>query len=369
MKISLRERKTAAGTRTLYLDFYDRGRRQLEYLNLYLTGNPKQDKRTRELAGDILAKRRLEHVQGEHGFPSPTRQQDDFLAYCRTIAETKRAPNTQLVWQNAIQHLEAFADGSLSFDRLTEEYVRSFRDYLLSRLKQNSAGVYLARIQTALHQAVHDKILTRNPGDGIGIKKQENRREFLTLKELQLLERTECGNQAVKDAFLFSGFCGLRYSDVRALTWDKVHKAGPHYSIDFIMVKTGSPEQLPLSRQAGKILGAQKGQEYSPNITGEANPDAVFKLPAQQSIDKAIKRWVKRAGIAKRVSFHTARHSFATMGLTYGMDIYTMSKLLGHRDLSTTEIYAKIVDAKKRQAVDLIPNLSDGKRKSNVKKD
>jgi integrase len=369
VKISLRERKTSAGTRTLYLDFYEHGRRRLEYLKLYITGNQKQDKRTRELAGDILAKRRLEYVQGEHGFPSPTRQQDDFLAYCRKIAQSKRAPNTQLVWHNAISHLETFAGGPVAFDRLSEEYVRSFRDYLLSKLKQNSAGVYLARIQTALHQAVRDKILTRNPGDGIGIKKQETKREFLTLKELQRLERTECGNQAVKDAFLFSAFCGLRYSDVKALTWEKVHKAGPHYSIDFITVKTGSPELMPLSRQAGKIIGTQKGAEYSPNVTANINPDAVFKLPAQQSIDKAIKRWAKRAGIVKRVSFHTARHSFATMGLTYGMDIYTMSKLLGHRDLSTTQIYAKIVDEKKRKAVDLMPSLSDGSGRKHVKKD
>jgi integrase len=352
----------------LYLDFYDHGRRRLEYLKLYLSGNPKRDKRTRDLAEDILAKRRLEYVQGEWGFPSPTRQKDDFLAYCGKIGQTKRALNSRLVWRSAIKQLESFSRGALPFDRLTAEYVRSFRDHLVSKLKQNSAGVYLARIQTALHQAVRDKILTRNPGDGIGIKKQETRREFLTLKELKELERTECGNRAVKDAFMFSAFCGLRYSDVRALTWEKVHKAGPHYSIDFITVKTGTPERLPLCRQAGLILGSQKGREYSPNVTGEANPEAVFKLPAQQSIDKAIKRWVKRAGIQKRVSFHTARHSFATMGISYGMDIYTMSKLLGHKDLSTTQIYAKIIDKKKEEAVDLIPSLSDGKRNSNVEK-
>ncbi len=114
---------------------------------------------------------------------------------------------------------------------------------------------------------------------------------------------------------------------------------------------------MPLSRQAGKILGSQKGAEYSVRQTAEINLDSVFKLPAQQTIDKAIKRWAKRAGIRKRVSFHTARHSFATIGLKHGIDIYTMSKLLGHRDLSTTEIYAKIVDEKKREAVDLMPEL------------
>jgi len=318
----------------------------------------RQDKRTLEVANDILAKRRLEFVQENHGFPSATRQERDFLDYCRQIAGTKRSPNTQLVWRHAIDQLEAFdGGGPVTFDRLTEEYLRGFRDHLTANLKQNSAGVYLARIKTAIHQAVRDRILTRNPADGITIKKQTTQREYLTLEELGLLHRTECGNQAVKDSFLFSAFSGLRHSDVKGLTWDKVRKAGPHYSVEFIQQKTAEPEWLPFSRQAGKILGAQKGAEYSLKQTAEINPNAVFKLPAQQTIDKAVKRWAKRAGIKKRVSFHTARHSFATIGLKHGIDIYTMSKLLGHRDLNTTEIYAKIVDQKKRAAVDLITEL------------
>ncbi len=205
MKISLRERKTAAGTRTLYLDYYDHGRRRLEYLKLYLTGNKKQDKRTLEVAHDILAKRRLEIAQENHGFPSATRQERDFLDYCRQIAKTKRTTNTQLVWRHAIVQLEAFAGaGPVAFDRLTEEYLRGFRDHLTANLKQNSAGVYLARIKTAIHQAVRDRILTRDPADGITIKKQTTKREYLTLEELGLLQRTECGNPAVKDGFLHS---------------------------------------------------------------------------------------------------------------------------------------------------------------------
>ncbi len=357
MKISLRERTTRKGTRTLYLDYYENGRRRLEYLRLYLTGEPKHDKRILELAEQIRSKRITEHAQGQYGFISPTRQREDFLNYCREIAKTGKALNTRLIWKRAINHLEAFNGGPVTFDRLTESYLRAFRDYLLKSLKPNSAAAYLARIQTALHQAVRDKILMQNPGSGISIKRQETKREFLTLSELRQLEQTECGNQAVKDSFLFSAFCGLRYSDVRALTWDKVHKAGPHYSIEFIQAKTGTPELLPLSRQAGKILGAQRGREYSPNVRSEINPNAVFKLPAQQTVDKVIRSWVKRAGIIKRVSFHTARHTFATMGLTHGVDVYTMSKLLGHRDLSSTQIYAKIVDEKKQKAVEMIPSL------------
>jgi len=368
MKISLRERRTRAGTRTLYLDCYDRGSRRLEYLKLYLTGNPKQDKKTLELAEQIRSKRVTEHAQGEHGFFSPTRQRQDFLEYCRKIAEVQRSPNTRMVWDHAIARLATFAGGVLRFEQITEKYLESFRDYLLGELKRNSAAVYLAKIKSGLLRAVDDKILLQYPARKIKIKLQDSNREFLILAELKKLERTACNNRAVKDAFLFSAFSGLRYSDVRALTWDQVFKAGPHYSINYIQQKTGNPERLPLSRQAGKIIGAQKGSEYSPNITGDINPEAVFKLPAQQTIDKTIKRWAKRAGIGKRISFHTARHTFATMGLTHGVDIFTMAKLLGHRDLTSTQIYAKIVDEKKRAAVDLIPSLDGGKGRGKSKR-
>ena len=96
----------------------------------------------------------------------------------------------------------------------------------------------------------------------------------------------------------------------------------------------------------------------SPKIKSRVNGDAVFKLGAQQTIDKAIRRWVKRAGIGKKISFHNARHSFATLALTNGVDIYTVSKLLGHKSLETTEIYARVIDEKKRQAVGMLPRLN-----------
>ena len=95
----------------------------------------------------------------------------------------------------------------------------------------------------------------------------------------------------------------------------------------------------------------------SPRIVNEIAPGVVFRLGAQQSIDKAIRQWVKRTGIDKNISFHCARHTFATLGLTCGIDLYTMSKLLGHRDIASTQIYAKIIDRKKMEAVAMLPTL------------
>ena len=309
------------------------------------------------LAENIAAKRRLEFANDQHGFVMVSKQQADFVAYCRRLGESKRVLNTRLVWKNAINQLEAFSGGSVQFSNVNHSFLQAFKDYLLRELNPNSAAVYLARIKTACHLAVKEGILPRNPAVDVFIKKRGTRREYLTLEELQRLAETPCSNEETKQAFLFSAFTGLRYSDVRALTWKKVKPSNGGFVLEFIQVKTGEVETLPVSEQAAAILRSQSNAEVSPRIISEVPAEAVFKLGAQQSIDKAIRQWVKRAGVEKRISFHCARHTFATLGLTCGVDLYTMSKLLGHRDIASTQIYAKIIDKKKLEAVAMLPTL------------
>jgi integrase len=369
MKVTLRQRKTRSGTVTLYLDLYGNGTRRLEYLNLYLTGDRHADKETMRLAEAIAAKRKLDSVSADHNIPAPSRLKEDFVEYCRNIGKEQRAHNTSLVWNNAVNHLIAYGGEAIPFARIDEDFIEGFKQYLLKDLKVNSASVYLAKIKSAIRQAVRGRILQRNPADGISIATEDTDRVYLTLPELRNLQQTECENQSVKDAFLFAAFSGLRYSDVKKLSWQEVSREGKRWLLGFRQQKTGNPEWLPLSAEAAKILQAQKGAEVSDRIVNPVAANAVFKLPAQQTIDKALKRWAQRAGIEKRISFHTARHTFATIGLKHGIDIYTMAKLLGHRSLESTQIYAKVVDESKRKAVDLMPRLSDGKRKPNAKKD
>lgn len=364
VQFKVRHRKLTDGKReTVYLDCYDRGRRWLEYLGLYLEGQrstKEADRETLRLAESIAAKRRLEAVGAEHGFAAQAKQKADFIAYCRKLGESKRSPNTRNVWRNAIAHLVAFTAGSISFSRVTESLLQSFAEYLLDQVKQNSASVYFARIKGACGQAMREGIFTRNPALDVSIKKQGTRREFLELAELEKLAATPCANEAGKAAFLFAAFSGLRYSDVKALTWSKVRRSSAGYSIEFNQAKTGEPETLPLAAQAAAILEGQVAARVSPRIKSPVNTDAVFKLGAQQTTDKAIRRWVKRAGIGKKISFHNARHTFATLSLTNGVDIYTVSKLLGHKSLETTEVYAKVIDENKREAVGRLPRLKGG---------
>jgi len=377
MKVTLRRRKLRDGRReTLYLD-YGHSPHRFQSLGIYLDNKKdsthrEQDKEKLRVAEAIAAQRQLEIVSQQYGLPLPDRHKADFLPYARRLGEKQRAANTRIVFRNAIQQLETFAkeqawergvapaaDGqiSIAFAQVTHEFLDSFKEFLLKRVQPSSAGVYLARIKTACRQAVEDRFWIKDPAQKVTIKKQKRRKEFLTLEELRKLAMTPCGNRDTKRAFLFACFSGLRWSDVKALTWPKVRQVDGKYILKFVMAKTDEPQWLPLGEEAAAILEGQKTAHVSPRITRKVPSDAVFKLGAQQTVDKTIKRWVKRTGIDKKISFHKSRHTHGTLALTYGVDIYAVKELLGHHDLATTEDYVKLIDQKKQEAVAKLPRL------------
>lgn len=224
--------------------------------------------------------------------------------------------------------------------------MENFQKFILSEVSEVTAWHYYSNIKFALNKAENQKIINKNPAKLVNnIKKPETKREYLTIKEVKKLANTHCSNQEVKDAFLFSCFTGLRYSDVVNLTWDNI----VNDKIEFKQKKTGGVEYLPISQTAKDILAKRKSTKNKSDI--------IFDVPTKVGMFKHIKKWVKAAGIKKRVSFHTARHTFATMALTQGVDLYTVSKLLGHKDIATTQVYAKIVDQKKSDAVNKLPVL------------
>ena len=170
----------------------------------------------------------------------------------------------------------------------------------------------------------------------------------MTSEEVRALIATPMKNESVKGAYLFSCFCGLRISDIIKLQWKDVFVDRGQYRLSVSMQKTKEPIYLPLSPEALKWMPAR----------GDKAPDDnVFDLPSPAMVNILIKPWAKAAGINKRFTFHTARHTFATMMLTLGADLYTTSKLLGHADVKMTQVYAKIINQKKDDAVNLVNGL------------
>jgi integrase len=367
IKVTLRKKPISKGRTSLYLDYYpaiphpDTGKpTRREFLGLYLFNRPKtpadkeQNAETIELGETIRAKRQIEVQAGAYGFLSKKILNTCFVAYCEQLASTRTGSNKD-GWDSALHYLRDFTGGTLKLSDLTPKKCRDFRTYMMAAPSQrneellaiNSTVSYFNKFKAALKQAYKDGLISTDLSTKVdGIKPEETRREYLTLSELQALVVTELPDLPVlKRAALFSALTGLRYSDIEALTWGQIqHDPLSGYMIGFRQEKTEGVEYMPVSEQAILLLGERMGSTQS----------VLPGLSYSSHWNKILKRWVKDAGITKPITFHSFRHTFATLQLSLGTDIYTVSKMLGHRELKTTQIYAKIVDQSKRDAADKI---------------
>jgi integrase len=385
-KVSLRVKKISDKKESLYLDFYppitnpSTGKpTRREFLGLHINPetitdkngklkkiklNPidkQHNKETKELAEHIRAKRMLEVQRGDYGFLANDSQQQNFIDYCKGIA-AKHSVRNQEVWRCAIHYLEDFGGKTLRFADLNVKFCNDFTDYLLNAkrmrsrkltISQNSALSYQNKFKAALNQAYDEGLLkTKLSLQFDRIKEAEFSREFLSIEELNRLVKTECTLPLLKTAALFSALTGLRFSDIQKMVWSEVQETSEIinnaktkiYYIRFTQQKTKGVENLPISEQAFNLLGER------------GNPkDKVFEgLQYSAFVNFHLKRWLINANIGKNITFHCFRHTFATLQLSKGTDIYTVSKMLGHRELKTTQIYAKIIDQTKREAADKI---------------
>ena len=375
MNIKLRQRKqTDKGTISLFLEIYKgttktpEGKtkviRDYEYLNLYLTEKPRTpeqrqiNKDNLKLAESIKAKRELEIKNGQYGFTSDFKQDTNFIEYFKSLTEKrKQSKGNYGNWDSTLKHLESFCNSATKFKDIDTDFVERFKEYLLTEpltkskttLSQNAALSYFNKFRAALNQAFEDRIINENPTKRVkGIKAEDTQREYLSLDELRKLVKAECRYEILKRAFLFSCLTGLRWSDVQKLQWSELQKHNEGWRITFKQQKTKGLQYLDISDQARTYLG------------NESSTDArVFAgLKYSDYMNVALQRWVMEAGISKKITFHCGRHTFAVLQLDLGTEIFTLSKLLGHSELKTTQIYAKIIDEKKREAVNKIPDIN-----------
>ncbi|MAP35412.1 MAG: recombinase [Halomonas sp.] len=369
MKVTLRQRRKGKRI-SLYLDYYENGNRKYEYLKLYLTPEPDkgsltkaqklENKKILQLAESIRAKRHLEIQNNIYGFENKEKKQGNFFVYLEQWIERRSESKGNLaVWNSTLKHLKAYYPSGISFERIDEEWVEGFKEYLdkkaLSRskreLSQNTKSAYFKKLLAVLRQAVKEKVIQYNPAIYVeNFKEEDTHMEFLTLEEVRKLFSTDSKHPQLKNAFLFSCLTGLRWSDITKLQWSEIQYSESYGNfIRFKQKKTKGAETLPISEQAFEMLG-EKGEPTQKVFENINNVQRNYDL---------LKDWVGDAEIKKNITFHCARHSFATLQLTLGTDIYTVSKMLGHKNLKTTQIYAKVIDDKKKQAayrINLNPN-------------
>ena len=380
--VKLRYKALKDGNQSIYLDCYVNGIREYKFLSLYLRPETSREnklwnKEQLRLANAIKAQYIIDIQNGEYGFKDRNRSRKlNFITYCEEMAteyEANGQNSCAVLMRSAIKRMTDYKGKNVTFNHIDKDFLIGFIEYLNSDIRDFDkaakdknrkpkplSNVYkealFARIMVALNKAERDGIILKNPGKDIDRKlkphSEQKTRCYLTLEEIQRIIETEYKpDNDIKPAFLFCCFSGLRYSDVSKLTWKEITVSQDGYAqIETTMQKTGKSITIPLSDNALKWLPEREGSLPESRI--------FYKLPDQvNNADVRLRTLIKKAGISKHVTFHVARHSFATLTLTYGADLYTVSKLLGHANIRTTQVYDKIVDESKRKAVNLIPKL------------
>ena len=359
-KVTLRRKPISKGRESLYLEYYpairDPETMRLvykEFLGIYLYQNP-QNQIERNYNDEVLQKAegiRSIRVQAvineEFGFMDKAKRKSDFLAYYKEVAENKN-----IKWHFVYTHFEQFVKGKCTFGDLNVELCNKFRTHLLNakqlrhpteKISRNSAARYFSTFRAMLKILYKKKLIRENINDYLDkIEYEDVRKEYLTKDELLKLASTPCEVPILKAASLFSCLTGLRISDILALNWRDIYAASEGgYCLRIRTEKTETETTLPISDEALEFCGERK--------TGK-----VFKGLQRSMINHPLKKWIKQAEITKHITFHCFRHTFATLQIALGTDIFTVSKMLTHKNVSTTQIYAELVNEKKRESANKI---------------
>lgn len=356
-KVTVRKRPISNGQTSLYLDFYPPIRNpktgklsRREYLGLYIYTNPTErfqmeyNKSMIQKAEIIKCRRTESIINEEFGFLDRSKGKESFLEYFKKRMNERGNTHN---WSAAFTHFCNYTKGECRFCDLTVPYCQKFLDYLLSdecmhkgkRMMATTANNNLMKLKCILSLAYEDGLIRENISKKmVRAKAHGIPRKFLTSEELVRLAQTPCKSDVLRRAGLFSCLTGLRLSDCINLSWDNIQKTSDDgWAMVIVTQKTSTAATLPISQEAIELCGTRsEGQ--------------VFKGLTHGLVSCHLKDWIKAAGITKHITFHCFRHTFATLQLANGTDIYTVSKLMTHSNLATTQIYTEVVDELKREA-------------------
>lgn len=356
---------------------------QYESLGMYLVpevdaATKNQNKNTLLAVEAIKAQRIIDAANGKASIKKADRIKKTLLVdwmqhYAEIKAKLGQSKSNAVTINNVLLHLIKYKGDKITMAQVDKNFCEGFVLYLANGttigtskpkkigehkekpIAPSTARLYFNTFVTALNEAVRDGVIDKNPTSQLKkeekkpLKRGGNDRGYLEIEEVKKLMETPSNDEQTKMAFLFACFCGLRLSDIKDLKWQDIkYNADGGAVVSKIQVKTRQSIVVPLSANA---------LEWLPDRGKAKDKDAVFDLHSHFSINRSVKKWAKDAQIEKNVTFHLSRHTFATTLLTLGADIYTTSKLLGHQNLRTTQIYAEVVSKKKVEAVNLMDNV------------
>lgn len=373
----LKQKRLSDGTLSLYLDYYlgrveERDRttgeikskvqRKREFLKLTLLANPRtplerqQNKEVMATALEIRRKREDELLKSGYGIEVKRKKVEaNFLDYFQSYIDNYTKKDIRMI-QIAFQRFKDFLEATPEYQcysikikpsQIDKDMMLAFTEYLQSRSKGEGAKSIWQRFKKVVNHAIEHDVMLKDPTKGISIKVDEGmlRKDVLSQEEIQTLINThyENENPIIQRAFIFCAITGMRFCDVKDLRFS---------NIDFSnkLMRFEQNKVMGHSSSSGVVIPLN---ETMLNLIGESpeTDELIFPLPTYETCLKALKRWVKRAGIQKKISWHCARHSFATNLLINTANVKVVQSLMGHSTLRYTERYMRAIDEQKQQAI------------------
>lgn len=362
---TLRQRKLSDGRISLFIDRRTAEGHKTEFLQLYLlpgttTRVQRTNAKTQRRAEAILQERieawKLERNAGNLPRTAKDILLSDWMEQVMVMHTQRNARD--IVGLNNTRKLLSLFKADVHLDEIDKDFLVSFIDWMRTTYKKKDGkklvnktiDSYCISLRTVLSEAVRQGLLLSSPWNKLDmvdkVKVPPSKVEYLTIGELKQMMQADCPSPLAKTAYIFACFTGLRISDIRKLSWGDVCYEGEQPYLSVMMTKTDKPVFIPLSRQALRWLPERGDAPIEHKVFDH--------LVNTSNLCENLKKLAWNANVNKHITFHTARHTFATMLLTLGADIYTVSKLLGHSSVKATQIYAKIVDKSKDDAIGLI---------------
>jgi len=378
--IKVRFKELANGNKSIYLDIYYNGVRKYDMLKLYIVPEINESAKINNIntmmaVNAIKAQRMTELINGTANIKE--RKKVLLLDWLEQVYKTNNEKHRGRCYTSQMNGLKIRLTEFLGkkankflvsdVDVMTcKEFIAFCRKYTYSRptkkegvkpivkkLAPNTINFCFNRFSEILDCAVDADLIEFNPTKKLKTsdrpKMKTTERTYLTKEELKSLLDTQCSRDDVRRLFLFGCFTGLRYSDILGLKWGDIIEANGNYYYNLTMKKTQGVINNMISSQA--LL-------FMPERETKKDDEKVFNITCRDcTIGRVLKNWAKSAGIKKNVTFHTSRHTFATIILAEGASLYTVKELLGHKSITSTQVYAKVIDKTKDDAIKLLDNI------------